>query len=130
MPCAALLICWNLRSLDHMRLRVTATMLKQLREMREAKSNRRRGGVMLVPAIMGLDEWQEIASKYQDWLIASATEDRRKNTDPPPAPYVDPNIEHNEWNRAQWESTRRGAADYLDAKQEAVKQITRKMVIR
>jgi hypothetical protein len=117
-----------------MRHHVTATMLKQLRELREAKSNKRRGGVMVVPAVMGLDEWEAQAARYQDLLIASATEDRRKNTDPQPAPYVDPNIEHNEWNRQQWERTRRGAAEYLEAKQAAVKQATapktRKTVIR
>ncbi len=130
MRCVALLTCWNPHWPDHMRLRVTATMERQLRELREAKSNKRRGGVMVVPPMMNADEWEQLAGPYEDWLIGSATEDRRKNTDPPPQHIEDPNIEHNRWNRAQWEHTRRGATDYLEAKQAAVKHATRKTVVR
>jgi len=36
-----------------------------------------RGGVMMVPAIANVDEWEKAASKSQDKLIASSTEDRQ-----------------------------------------------------
>lgn len=112
------------------RLRVPAAFYREIAELTTPRGAVKRGGVMEVPRMLSLDDFEAKAAPYQDWLIASANEDRRKNADPPSAPYVDPNIEHNEWNRAHWEQKQRGAKDYLDSKQAAVKQATRKTVVR
>jgi hypothetical protein len=51
-------------------------MRKQLADLRSARSNSRRGGVMRVPAILGVDEWEALASVQQDKLIEDSHEDR------------------------------------------------------
>lgn len=111
-------------------LRVPAVIYREIAELTTPRGAVKRGGIMQVPKQLRLDEWEALAGPYQDALIASATEDRRLNADPPRAPYVDPNIEHNKWNRAQWEQTQRGAKDYLAAKTEAVKRVKRQTVVR
>jgi hypothetical protein len=58
------------------RLRVTASMQKQLADVRAMKHSARRGGVMRVPAILSCDAWEAIASVQQDKLIADSYEDR------------------------------------------------------
>ena len=44
------------------RLRVTATMKRQLADLRDARGNLHKGGVMHVPRILQLDEWEVLAS--------------------------------------------------------------------
>jgi hypothetical protein len=39
-----------------------------------------KGGVMMVPAIASIDEWEKQAAKSQDTLIASSAEDRVQKT--------------------------------------------------
>jgi hypothetical protein len=50
------------------RLRVTATMKKQLAD---AKSGKARGGVFLIPRKKSLDEWEKEAIPAQQLLLAS-----------------------------------------------------------
>lgn len=63
------------------RPRVTAAHKKQLAELRSARSNSRRGGVMRVPRIMGVDEWEALASVSQDALVEASHEDREDRGD-------------------------------------------------
>jgi hypothetical protein len=58
------------------RLRVSASMRRQLADLRDAKGNPRRGGVMHVPRILSCDEWETLARVQQDALIAASYEDR------------------------------------------------------
>ena len=61
------------------RLRVTASMKRQLADLRDAKGNPRRGGVMHLPRILSCDEWETLASLHQDALIAASYEDRAQS---------------------------------------------------
>lgn len=72
------------------RLRVSATMRKQLVDLRDERGKARRGGVMRVPAIMGVDEWEAIAAVSQDALIAASAEDRTLPTERPVVTGKDP----------------------------------------
>lgn len=69
------------------RLRVTATMRRQLADLRGERGQVRKGGVMLVPPILPPDEWEAIAAPMQDKLIADSWEDRAQrdklNPEPP-----------------------------------------------
>lgn len=58
------------------RPRVTAAMRKSLADLRSAQINPRRGGIMKVPRIMDVDEWEAIAAVSQDALIQASYEDR------------------------------------------------------
>jgi hypothetical protein len=58
------------------RLRVTATMKKQLANLRDSKGNVRKGGVMRVPKILNSDSWEALAAPMQDKLIEDSYEDR------------------------------------------------------
>lgn len=74
------------------RFRVTASMRKQLADVRAMKHSARRGGVMRVPAILGVNEWEAIAAVQQDKLIAASWEDRedRAKVHPEPVMGADP----------------------------------------
>ena len=48
------------------RLRVTATMKRQLAALRDSKGNARKGGVMTVPKILGLDAWEALAARLDE----------------------------------------------------------------
>lgn len=62
------------------RPRVTSSMKRELADLRSARSNPRRGGVMRVPVIMGPDEWEAAASASQDALITASWEDRTERS--------------------------------------------------
>ena len=57
------------------RLRVNATMRAQLTDLREAKTSRRRGGVMTIPKMLSVAEWEAQAMASQEALIAAARDD-------------------------------------------------------
>jgi hypothetical protein len=62
---------------DHMRrLRVTASLKKELANLRDERGNKRRGGVMRIPKILPHDEWEAVAVVQQAQLIAASYEDR------------------------------------------------------
>lgn len=69
------------------KLRVTATMRRQLADLRGERGQVRKGGVMLVPPILPPDEWEAIAAPMQDKLIQDSYEDRAQraklNPEPP-----------------------------------------------
>ena len=67
---------------------VTATMRRQLVDLRARRTTGRMGGVMRVPAIMGVDEWEAVASFQQDQLIADSHEDRADRAKLQPEPVV------------------------------------------
>lgn len=80
------------------RARVSASTLKRLEAVERSfdEDDGARGGVMRVPAIMGLDEWEAIAMPMLAKLAASAAEDiERRQADqvqfvhPMPAPVVE-----------------------------------------
>jgi hypothetical protein len=58
--------------------------LKNLLEMDGTKKSKKeithRGGVMMVPAISNIDEWEKAAAAEQDKLIESSREDRETRT--------------------------------------------------
>ncbi len=58
------------------RIRVTAQMQKRLTDLRDRKTDHRRGGVMRVPPILSPDEWERLAAPLQDKLIQDSHEDR------------------------------------------------------
>ncbi|MGB7739328.1 MAG: hypothetical protein WBM03_09455 [Steroidobacteraceae bacterium] len=59
------------------KLRVTASMKKQLHGLRDTRTGGlRRGGVMHLARILSGDEWEALATVQQDALIAAAYEDR------------------------------------------------------
>lgn len=59
------------------RLRVTASMQRQLADVRAMRrGSRRGGGVMQVPRILSCDAWDALAAVQQDKLIADSAEDR------------------------------------------------------
>jgi len=108
------------------RLRVTATMKRQLADLRDSKANARKGGVMRVPKILSLAEWEAIAAPIQDKLIEASSEDRAR-----PEPVVMPapvptnnNADHNVANRTAGEAARQGGRPYLEQEQERVRQLT------
>ena len=70
------------------RPRVTASMRTELSDLRSARSNSRRGGVMRVPRIMGVDEWEAVACVSQDKLIEDSYEDRADRATRRPEPVV------------------------------------------
>lgn len=75
------------------RLRVTSSMQKQLVDLRTRST--RMGGVMSVPRILGVDEWEAVASAQQDALIAASWEDRNDRSKPQLAVGPDPaNVSH------------------------------------
>lgn len=68
------------------RARVTASTLKRLEAVERSfdEDDGARGGVMKVPAIMGLDEWEAIAVPALAKLAANAAEDiERRQADEP-----------------------------------------------
>lgn len=65
------------------KLRVTASMKRELADLRDSKGNVRRGGVMHAPKMLSFDEWEALASVQQDKLIAASEEDRAER-DPKP----------------------------------------------
>lgn len=71
-----------------MRLRVTATMRRQLAGLRDERGQVRKGGVMLVPPILSCDEWEALAAPMQDRLIAASHEDRELRAKLNPAPPI------------------------------------------
>ena len=109
------------------RLRVTASMRKQLMGYRDTRTGGlRRGGVMQVPRILSCDEWEAVASGQQDALIAASYEDRAR-PEQVVATSVRPtnaNDDHNAANRAMGEQRRQGGRPYLEHEQERVRQIT------
>ena len=58
------------------RIRVPNVLQRMARDMRDARGNTLRGGVLVVPAILDADAWEKLAAEHQDVLIASASEDR------------------------------------------------------
>jgi hypothetical protein len=84
------------------RLRITATMKRQLADLRDPKGKARKGGVMHVPKILSLDEWEAVASVQQDALIAASYEDRATPEQPVVIPVRPSNCndDHNSANRA------------------------------
>ena len=109
------------------RLRVTASMRKQLMGYRDTRTGGlRRGGVMQVPRILSCDEWEALASGQQDALIAASYEDRAR-PEQAVATSVRPanaNDDHNAANRAMGERRRQGGRPYLEAKEQEVRQVT------
>jgi hypothetical protein len=63
-------------------------MKRQLAEVRDARGNRRKGGVMVLPRILSFDAWQALASVQQDALIAASYEDRAERSRLHPEPDV------------------------------------------
>ena len=70
------------------RLRVTASMKRQLADLHATTGNPHRGGVMVLPRILQLDEWEVLASVQQDALIAASYEDRAERSRLHPEPGV------------------------------------------
>jgi hypothetical protein len=65
------------------RLRVTASMQRQLASLRDERTGTSRlGGVMKLPRILPMEEWERLASAQQDFLIAASAEDRAKPKEP------------------------------------------------
>ena len=58
------------------RIRVPSSLERMAKDMRNARDNGRRGGVMIVPPIISCDEWEKLAAPHQDSLIAGSAEDR------------------------------------------------------
>ncbi len=107
------------------KLRVSASMKKQLAGMRDARGNPRKGGVMRVPRILSCDEFEAIAAPMQDALIAASYEDREKPE--PVGTTVHPTnaqADHDAANRAMGEQRRQGGRPYLEAKEQEVRQVT------
>lgn len=109
------------------KLRVTATMKRQLADARDPKGSARKGGVMHVPRILSCDDWEALASIQQDALIAASYEDRAR---PEPVVIQSPvptnnNADHDAANRAMGEQRRQGGRPYLEHKERQVRQVTR-----
>ena len=70
------------------RLRITATMKKRLAQEHDAKGNKRRGGIMLVPRMLTPDEWEQLAVPMQQRLTADVREfvDGPQAQEPAPPP--------------------------------------------
>lgn len=108
------------------KLRVSASMKKQLQGLRDARTGAlQRGGVMHVPRILSCDEWEAQASVQQEALLAASSEDRER-----PEPVVTPvrptnaQADHDAANRAMGEQRRQGGRPLLDAKEQEVRQAT------
>lgn len=54
------------------KLRVTASMRKSLSDARGANGSARRGGVMVIPRMKSVEEWEALALASQEKLIADA----------------------------------------------------------
>lgn len=65
------------------KLRVTASMRKRLADVRDAKGNARRGGVMVIPRMKSVDEWEAQALTSQHKLIADARDSLPQVERPP-----------------------------------------------
>lgn len=63
-------------------------MKRQLADLRDARGNLRKGGVMRLPRILPHDEWEALASAQQDALIAASYEDRTERSKLHPEPDV------------------------------------------
>ena len=57
------------------RLNVTLAMRRQLDELHDAKTNKRRGGVMVVPRMLSIEEWETAALAAQTALIEEARDE-------------------------------------------------------
>jgi len=109
------------------KLRVTATMKRQLADLRDPKGNARKGGVMRLPRILSCNDWEALASVQQDALIAASYEDRAKSEPvviQSPVP-TNNNADHTAANRAMADAARQGGRPYLDHKERLVRQVTR-----
>jgi hypothetical protein len=100
-------------------------MKRQLAALRDSKGNARKGGVMTVPKILGLDAWEALAAPMQDALIDASYEDRAM-PEPVvmPAPRMNAQAEHDAANRAMGEQRRQGGRPYLEHEQARVRQVT------
>ena len=111
-----------------MRLRITATMKNQLASLRDARGNKRRGGVMRVPPILSGDEWELLAAVQQDALIAASAEDRAKPAEPVVTDGCEVarrrQAEHEAAFRAEKDQERRGALDYVREQEVRVRKMT------
>jgi hypothetical protein len=68
------------------RLRVTASQKRHLADARVATGMARRGGVMIVPGIASIEDWEREAMASQAKLIAEARDDPRYAIEEPPPP--------------------------------------------
>ncbi len=74
------------------RARVTAATLKRLEAVERSfdEDDGQAGGVMKVPAIMGLDEWEALAMPQLAALAAAAAEDIERRRVDHTAPFAHP----------------------------------------
>ena len=106
---------------------VTASMERQLADLRDAKGNLRRGGVMHLPRILSCDKREALASVRQGALIAASYEDREKPEQPGVIPVrpINNNDDHNAANRTADAAARQGGRPSIDHKERQVWGATR-----
>jgi hypothetical protein len=100
-------------------------MKHQLDGLQDGRGSAKRGGIMQVPRILAVDEWERLASVQQDALIASSAEDRSKPADVVrDVPETDRRrqAEHDEAFRAEKAQERRGGLDLVRAQEAKVRK--------
>lgn len=108
------------------KLRVTASMKKQLADLRDRRTGGLlRGGVMHVPRILSCDEWETLASVQQDALMQASDEDRARPEEVVVTTAPDTNAESERDYQEQRAIAARGGLDLVREKERQVRQVTR-----